>query len=79
MTLKCMCCKGNMKDDRSKAICKRCRSGFNCETCGMWHKFDAYVYAHTRDLLQHTCKWCGAEHSIIMLSASQTKQGKLDD
>lgn len=49
--------------------------GFNCETCGKWHDFSMYVYAHTTVTLKHKCD-CGAEHKIINLTAEQTKKGK---
>ncbi len=49
--------------------------GFNCETCGKWHDYAMYVYAHTRDVLLHNCD-CGAKHSIVMLTAKQTMAGK---
>ena len=51
--------------------------GFTCETCNKWHKFPAYVYAHTRVLLTHSCDNCGAKHGIVMLHAGQTKKGRL--
>lgn len=52
------------------------RQGFNCETCGKWHQFSMYVFAHSRDVLKHKCDNCGAEHSIVMMHAKQTKKGK---
>ena len=51
--------------------------GFNCETCNQWHDFSLYVYAHSRDRLVHTCDKCGAKHSVVMMSAKQTKKGKI--
>ena len=49
--------------------------GFNCETCGKFHQFSMYVYAHMRDPLTHHCE-CGAKHSIFMATAKQTKKGR---
>lgn len=54
---------------------KETPKGFTCETCGTFHKYALYVYAHTRDIITHTCD-CGAKHNIIMLHASQIKKGK---
>jgi len=51
--------------------------GFDCKTCGKFHRFDPYVFAHSRDLLVHTCDNCGAKHEIIMFHATQKKKGKL--
>jgi len=51
--------------------------GFKCETCGLWHPFSMYVYAHTRDVLKHVCYNCGAKHTIINLHAKQTKKGHI--
>jgi hypothetical protein len=34
-----------------------------CE-CGELHDFGAYVAAHWRDRLTHTCPQCGAEHEV---------------
>lgn len=38
-------------------------SGFTCE-CGMFHPFGAYVNAHWREELLHTCDNCKATHSV---------------
>jgi hypothetical protein len=38
------------------------KDGFTCE-CGKAHKYSAYVAAHWRERLLHTCD-CGAKHSI---------------
>ena len=53
-------------------------NGFHCEWCGEWHKFSIYVYAHMRDVLTHTCKFCGAKHEIVMMSAGMSKKGRKD-
>lgn len=36
-------------------------SGFDCSGCGTHHQLGAYVAAHAKELLVHTCK-CGAKH-----------------
>lgn len=38
--------------------------GYTCE-CGTEHRFPSYVYAHWRDVIDHTCETCGAVHSIV--------------
>lgn len=43
--------------------------GYMC-ACGTFHKFPTYVYAHTRDLIEHTCESCGAVYEIVMLHAT---------
>lgn len=37
--------------------------GYECKECGKSHQFPAYVFAHWRDSLEHTCE-CGARYSI---------------
>jgi hypothetical protein len=37
--------------------------GFKCKSCGTFHEFSMWVYAHWRDILTHNCE-CGATHSI---------------
>jgi hypothetical protein len=39
-------------------------SGFTCE-CGVYHKYPAYVYAHWREELVHSCD-CGRKHNICV-------------
>ena len=56
---------------------KKDEKGFNCETCNQRHEYPFYVYAHTLDVLNHTCDKCGAVHSIVMLTAKQKKKGKV--
>lgn len=50
--------------------------GFNCGTCSRWHGFSAYVYAHTREVLDHECETCGARHEIVLLHATQKRKGR---
>jgi hypothetical protein len=47
--------------------------GFTCE-CGRVHKFAAYVYAHWREVLIHSCE-CGLNHDIQygLASVSEVK------
>lgn len=54
----------------------RLAKGFNCGTCNTFHRYDLYVYAHTRDVITHTCA-CGAQHKIVMLNAKQSRKGKV--
>lgn len=49
--------------------------GFACATCGKFHEFSGWVYAHWRERLTHTCE-CGARYSICRGRAIQTKRGK---
>jgi transcription elongation factor Elf1 len=49
--------------------------GFNCETCGKYHAFPMYVFAHMRDLLLITCDKCGAKHEVVMADAKQVTAG----
>ena len=44
---------------------------YNCTSCGRFHEFPAYVYAHWRDVLAHKCEGCGQEHEIICGAASK--------
>lgn len=37
--------------------------GFTCE-CGVYYNHPAYVYAHTKDSLIHTCDNCLRKHRI---------------
>lgn len=37
---------------------------FECKTCGKSHIFGAYVAAHSKEELIHTCDACGAKHSV---------------
>ena len=37
---------------------------WNCSQCEKPHTFSAYVAAHWRDELTHTCDNCGAQHSV---------------
>jgi hypothetical protein len=50
--------------------------GFTCE-CGKFHEFGAYVTAHWRDILHHTCDDCGAKHSVVCGFATLRKRGKV--
>ena len=50
--------------------------GHNCETCGVFHDWPGYVYAHTREVITHTCDVCGAKTKIVMCHARQSKKGK---
>lgn len=50
--------------------------GFTCGTCGKFHEFPMYVFAHMRQVIVHDCD-CGAKHSIVMATARQTKKGKV--
>ena len=56
---------------------KELPKGFACETCGKFHSYSLYVYAHVRDVLKHVCDNCGAKHSIVNLSAKQTAKGRV--
>lgn len=38
--------------------------GYHCPTCGTFHEFDAYVYAHTHMLLTHHCGTCGEDNVL---------------
>ena len=38
--------------------------GFDCTACKKRHDFPAYVFAHWREVITHTCD-CGAKHEII--------------
>jgi hypothetical protein len=38
---------------------------FKCE-CGSTHEFPAYVFAHWRDAITHTCSHCERRHTIMM-------------
>ena len=49
--------------------------GFNCMTCGKYHKFGAYVAAHSTISLTHTCK-CGAKHTVLDYKVREVKKGK---
>lgn len=48
----------NSKDDATP-------KGYTCE-CGTEHEFPAYVYAHWREELVHSCDSCGNKHEIFM-------------
>lgn len=39
-------------------------TAWKCLNCGKENTFSAYVMAHWRDELTHTCK-CGAQHSVL--------------
>jgi len=39
--------------------------GFTCE-CGEYHKYPAYVFAHWRTPLTHSCDKCQRQHTVIM-------------
>lgn len=41
------------------------REGFNCDGCGRYNPFAAYVFAHWDELVLGTCAACGAEHKIV--------------
>jgi RNase P subunit RPR2 len=58
--------------DRTVTTKKELPEGYTCK-CGEFHKYPAYVYAHWRDLLTHTCEKCGAKHDILMGHASPHK------
>lgn len=47
--------------------------GYTC-TCGKEHKYGAYVFAHWREVLIHTCDACGAKHEIIFGYAKPLKE-----
>lgn len=49
--------------------------GYECVTCGMAHKFPAYVFAHWSALLLHVCESCGAEHEMCKGAVSLIKPG----
>lgn len=49
--------------------------GFNCTTCGEFHVFSAYVYAHAHNVLTHTCGQCGANHEVLNFRAVQITPG----
>jgi len=51
------------------------KDGYNCETCGKYHEYPMYVYAHSREVLIATCDNCGAKHEIIMFNAKQIESG----
>ena len=51
--------------------------GYNCKTCGKWHDFSPYVYAHSFVDLTHKCDDCGAEYRIRNCTARQIKKGKV--
>jgi len=43
--------------------------GFDC-TCGEFHKYPLYVYAHTGERLTFTCPKCGIKYIIFGLTAT---------
>lgn len=44
--------------------------GYECKACGKFHRFGAWVYAHTHVNLTHTCD-CGQKHTIINCMAEK--------
>lgn len=48
--------------------------GFDCTGCGKRHGFPAYVYAHWRDTITHTCDQCGMKHELLMGKARQRRR-----
>lgn len=50
--------------------------GYACHTCGEWHAFPAYVYAHWDLLIKHTCDRCGALHDIVRGHADLIEAGR---
>jgi predicted nucleic acid-binding Zn ribbon protein len=50
--------------------------GYSCKTCGTFHKFTPYVYAHMRDELIHNCDCCEARHSIMNGHAEMVMPGR---
>lgn len=57
------------------AEAKNYDNGFKCGTCDTFHAFTTYVFSHMRDVLVHTCVYCGAKHEIQHGQATQTKPG----
>jgi hypothetical protein len=51
--------------------------GYTC-ICGVYHKFDMYVYAHPRDILVYTCD-CGHKVKVIMMHAASARRRKAAD
>jgi len=52
-----------MTDTAKQSEREETPKGFYCK-CEVFHAFDFYVYAHMKDRLTHTCKYCGAQHTI---------------
>lgn len=39
-------------------------NGYTCTTCNIFHPFSTYIKAHIHETLRHTCRVCGAVHSL---------------
>lgn len=49
--------------------------GYTCSFCKRENKYSAYVFAHWREVLIHTCS-CGAKYKIVNGSAELNNKPK---
>ena len=47
--------------------------GYTC-ACGEYHKYPGYIYAHFREMIDHTCPKCRRVYTILLGHATPKRK-----